>query len=188
MGRIFLLGWVLLAAALYFVGIEMLYRRHFADAGFFVSAEELWRGLAGDGYADIRAWAAATGGTWVWRDVVEPLLAFPAWLLLGVPGAIVAWKFHPEAEPEHLAAAESAMTADRLAEAARRDGYDSDDDSLLLSDIAPVDDDNAAADAPSDSGAVYARLIQDARAEVAEPEDPRDPNDPDTPKRSGPWG
>ncbi|MSO54652.1 MAG: hypothetical protein EXQ90_05970 [Rhodospirillales bacterium] len=121
----------------------------------------------------------------MWRDAVEPLLAFPASLLLGVPGAIVAWKFHPGAEPEHLAAAESARTADRLAEAARRDGYDSDDDSLLLSDIAPVDDDNAAADAPSDSGAVYARLVQDARAE---PDDPGDPSDPDTPKRSGPWG
>lgn len=190
MGRIFLVGWVLLAGALYLAGIELAYRRQATEEDLVVSAEALWRGLAGDSYADIRAWVSVGAGTWVWRDIVEPLLRLPAWALLGIPGGIIAWTFHPQAEDEHLAAAESARTADELAEAAKRDGYAADDDSLLMSEIAPVDDDRSAVgpEAHPESAVIYARLVQDARAGGRDVETTDGTADDGRPKRPGPWG
>lgn len=166
MGRFFLVGWALVAAAIYAGGLEFAYRRQAADESLVVSAESLWRAYALHGFAAIRAWVLAAAGPWFWREVATPLLALPAWLLLGAPGGLVAWAFHPRAGAEHAAADADARIADRLAATARDDGYALEDDVPKASEVPTVADDLGPAwrEAEPESAAFYRRLADEARA------------------------
>lgn len=116
---LFLIGVALLLLAFLAMAAGMMARfLPGGPNGLVIAAWELWATLAPDSLDDARAWAQVRGGT-VGRGVLDQVLAFPAWVLTGLPGLILAWLAHPrhraEADPE-LA---SVFLYDELAQAAR---------------------------------------------------------------------
>jgi len=135
---LFYLGWVLLALA-FTAGAAQVVPRALpgGTSGGVVSAYELW-------YA---AWPGTLITTqikierllhpWLWDPALVTLLKLPAWLLLGLPGAMLTWFLRPqrglsEAEREDLRKQEeSLLLYDRLAREAREAGFgDHEDDQL----------------------------------------------------------
>ncbi len=95
----------------------------------------------------------------IWDPVLTTIMAFPGWLVLGVPGGVLFWWAHPKrrAGAEDDAFDEDSLYLfDRLAEQAAEDGY-GDGDDLAPSEFVPsVDEesagreDNAAGNVPPD--------------------------------------
>ena len=135
---LFYLGWVLLALA-FTTGAAQVVPRALpgGTSGGVVSAYELW-------YA---AWPGTLITTqikierllhpWLWDPALVTLLKLPAWLLLGLPGAMLTWFLRPqrglsEAEREDLRKQEeSLLLYDRLAREAREAGFSDDEDDQL---------------------------------------------------------
>lgn len=89
----FFLGWVMLLAAFAAAGAEAVHRGMAEERTFFMPAHELWRVLWPGSYVIFEARIeAASPGLW---DTIRILLAPPAYVILGIPGAILAWFCRP---------------------------------------------------------------------------------------------
>lgn len=101
----------------------------------FMSAHDLWYALSAKSFTltQIRVERLSVA---LWNPILTTVLAVPAWALLGVPGALMAWfcrpgrRLTPEEEEDHRKHAESLFLYDALAEEARRDGYADDGDDM----------------------------------------------------------
>jgi hypothetical protein len=91
---LFLAGWALLLGAFAVAAAETIARTFPIETGWMISAGELWRALWPGSYvyAELRLGALTP---WLWDPVISWVLAPPAWLLLGLPGVILAWTCRP---------------------------------------------------------------------------------------------
>jgi hypothetical protein len=134
---LFYLGWVLLVLAFAAGAAEVVPRSLAGGRTVVVSAYDLW----------YSAWPGSLVTTqirierhlvpWLWDPLLVTLLKLPAWLLLGLPGGLLAWfnrarKQMSEAERLDLQKQEESFQLyDRLAREAREAGYsDREDDQL----------------------------------------------------------
>ncbi len=93
----FVLGWILMLAAFAAAGAESISRGLVGERTWFLSAHQLWKALWPGSYLffEVRAGDVAP---WLWDPLIMTLLAPPAYLLLGVPGVILAWTCRPGRE------------------------------------------------------------------------------------------
>jgi len=134
---LFYLGWALLALAFAAGAAEVVPRSMASGRAFFVSAYDLW----------YSAWPGSLITTQIrierhlhpmlWDPMLVTLLKLPAWLLIGLPGGLLAWfnrskKQMSEAELLDLQKQEESFRLyDRLAREAREAGFgDHEDDQL----------------------------------------------------------
>lgn len=129
----FYLGWVLLLGAFAGAAAETIARALPGGGGWMLSAAELWQALWPGAYliASIRISALAPQ---LWDTVIQTFLTLPAWVLLGLPGVILAWMCRPNRELSADAAEElqeheaSLFLYDDLAREARKWARDEGDD------------------------------------------------------------
>lgn len=136
MKALFYFGWVLLVFAFAAGAAAVIPRTLPGGGGVIVSAYDLW-------YA---AWPGSLITTqikverslpWLWDPLLVTLLAWPAWLLFGLPGGLLAWYSRPNkemsaAEREDLAKQEESFRLyDQLAREARESGIDEAEDDQL---------------------------------------------------------
>ncbi|MDP6788639.1 MAG: hypothetical protein QF830_02615 [Rhodospirillales bacterium] len=140
---LFVLGWVLLGGAFVAAAYETMARIHGAEMSVILSAHDLWYTLW-PGKLVVTQILVERHLHWaLWEYLARPLLSLPAWLLLGGPGAALAWRFrprHPEGEDDENDEDESLFLFDALAEAAEEeDDYDRREDDMAP-DHGPFDD------------------------------------------------
>lgn len=129
----FYTGWLLLLAAFAGAAAETIARTLPGGMGLVLSAAELWQALWPGAYliASIRISALEPQ---LWNPVILTLLSLPAWLLLGLPGVILAWMCRPnrllsvEAEEELQEHEASLFLYDDLAREARKWAREEGDD------------------------------------------------------------
>jgi hypothetical protein len=80
-----LAGGVLIGLAFLSLLGEMAARGPVETRGLYLSAEELWAGLAPESHGAVRAWFRSDARA-LWVYGIGPVLKAPAWLLLGLPG------------------------------------------------------------------------------------------------------
>ncbi len=133
---LFYLGWVLLFLAFAGAAAESIPRSLPGGAplgGWFVSAYDLWY-AAKPGSLVVTQIQIERISPFLWDPVIVGLLALPAWLLFGLPGALLTWFFRPHREmtaeqrEELEKQEESLLLYDKLVEEARAAGFDDDDD------------------------------------------------------------
>lgn len=135
----FLLGWALMLAAFASAAAETIARALPDGGGWVLSTSELWQALWPGSYILAEARLSAVNG-WLWDPAFVIALSPPAWLLLGLPGVILAWTCRPNrvlsplAEEEFREHEASLFLYDELTREARKwareEGDTSDDDRL----------------------------------------------------------
>lgn len=130
---LFYIGFILLILA-FFAGAADVVPRNFARGGGsgFVSAFDLiyaiWPGKLVVAQIHIERLSPV-----LWNPILTGLLAFPAWLLLGLPGGLLAWFNRPNKEltPEIAESIrrqeESFLLYDKLAAEAKEAGFGEDE-------------------------------------------------------------
>jgi len=129
-------GWALLVAAFGAAAAEVLVPPRPGTGSLFVPAYELWYtawpgSLVG---AQIRVERLAP---FLWDPVIVTLLHLPAWMLLGLPGALLAWVTRSRTYADRRERAEvrkyeeAMMLYDDLARDARDQGMDAEEDDML---------------------------------------------------------
>lgn len=99
---ILLAGVVLVGLAFLSLVGEIAIRGPIETRGFYLSAEELWAGLAPDTHAEFRSWFRSAARP-IWTFGFGPLLKAPAWLLLGAPGVLaIVYGRRRDAEPTDI--------------------------------------------------------------------------------------
>jgi hypothetical protein len=94
----------------------------------FLSADELWAALAPRSYRIIQRWIEGTLHPAVWNPILATVLWFPAWLLLGVPGGLLAYFFRPHRETPADFDPDAPFLYDELVKNAEEEGYGDRDD------------------------------------------------------------
>lgn len=129
----FFLGWFLLLAAFAAGAAETVVIANPGRGPGMVSAHDLWYTIW-PGNRVITQIRVENLSPALWADVIRPLLNLPAWVLTGVPGAVLAWtcrpvkQLTPDEEQDLRERHESMFLYDELAEQAKADGYDDDGD------------------------------------------------------------
>ena len=141
----FITGCLLLLAAAAAAVAEAVVRGAIGLAGLWTPAFEVWATLAPEGLESTRTWIRHLAGQEGWSAVSTVLRRVPAFLLLGVPGAVLVWWTRPRRRPDEddTDALDEDTAADldedpvflyeRLARRAREEGYVEGDD------MAPTD-------------------------------------------------
>ncbi len=82
------LGWLLLFGALVAVVIEMF---KFVESGVYAVAAlgEIWSNIHTNSLVGFGAFVEKSISPSLWINVIVPLLSLPAWLVLGLPGAVL---------------------------------------------------------------------------------------------------
>lgn len=91
---LFYLGWVLLLAAFSAAAAESTVRPQPGIGGIITSAHDLWYTLW-PGSLVVTQIRIEKIMPFLWDPVMATVLAFPAWVLLGVPGLALAWFYRP---------------------------------------------------------------------------------------------
>ena len=126
---ILLAGGILLGLAFVSVVGEIAVRGPLGTRGFYLSAEELWAGLAPDSHAAFRALFRSDARP-LWVFGIGPALKAPAWLLLGLPGLLaVAYGRRRDATPSDIDP-DQVFLYEALAKRAEEDGLSGADDRL----------------------------------------------------------
>ncbi len=138
----FLIGLALLLAAFFAGAAEIASHVVSGQSSFTLSAREVWYTLAPGSLIVFEIKAGNVLPPFLSGTVLPFLLSFPAWALFGLPGGILAWRFHPKRSPEkHNDPDEDLFLLDRLAAQAREEGYVDDDPGIDLS-LPPQDERN----------------------------------------------
>ncbi len=89
-GRIF--GWLLLFCALAAFAVEMI---TWAREGVYRVAAlgVIWNNLHANSLVGLGAFVEQKLSPYLWANIIVPVLSLAAWLVLGVPGAILAVAF-----------------------------------------------------------------------------------------------
>jgi len=132
---LFYLGWLLMVLALVSTAAETFVRTTPGGSIFVTPAYELWYAIWPGGLTitQIRVERLAPE---LWDPVITSVLALPAWLLLGLPGVVLAWtcrpgrKMTPTEQDEHRKHVDSLFLYDALAREAKRDGMDDGPDDM----------------------------------------------------------
>lgn len=95
---LWLLGWSLLAAAFVAAAAETAAQGVAREWGTMAAADVLMV-LVPDLFDAIRDGVDELLNPLIWDYVVLPLLALPGWLLLGVPGVVLVWRYWPAGDP-----------------------------------------------------------------------------------------
>ncbi len=149
---LFYLGWVLLFLAFVGAAGEAVPRSlpgGVGGSGWFVSAYDLWY-AARPGSLVVTQIQVEKISPVLWDPVIVALLALPAWLLFGGPGALLAWFFRPHREitaeqrEDLQKQEENLLLFEKLTEEARAAGFDDGEDARApsheVSDIIDVTD------------------------------------------------
>lgn len=129
--RVFsLLGWALLIGALLAAVGEIAARANVGAQGIYFTSEELWLALAPDSYGGARALIGEALSPAVWQALAATLLKLPAWLLLGLPGGLLAWLARAKPEDADDFDPDAPFLLDELARRAREEGFGEGDDRL----------------------------------------------------------
>jgi hypothetical protein len=137
---LFLLGWSLLAGAFFAGAYETMARVQGAAAGAILSAYDLWYTLWPGKLVVAQILVERHLHAALWEYLAVPLLSLPAWLLLGGPGAALAWRFRPRHAEDEEVDEDSLFVYDALAKAAEEeDHYDRREDDMAP-DHGPFDD------------------------------------------------
>lgn len=90
----FYIGWLLLVVAFAGAAAETIARTLPGGTGWMLSTAELWQSIWSGAYliASVRLSALHPQ---LWDPVILTFLSLPAWLLLGLPGVILAWMCRP---------------------------------------------------------------------------------------------
>ncbi len=91
----FFLGWLMMLGAFAAASAESIARGMANQHMFFMPAHELWRALWPASYIFFEARILSLAPV-TWDPFILTLLTPPAYVLLGVPGAILAWLCRPE--------------------------------------------------------------------------------------------
>lgn len=137
MKMLFYLGWLLMALAFAAGAAEVVPRSMATGRTFLVSAYDLWYAAAPGSLVTTQIRIERYLAPWLWDPMLVTLLKLPAWLLIGLPGGLLAWLGRPrkqmsEAELLDLQKQEESFQLyDRLAREARDAGFgDHEDDQL----------------------------------------------------------
>jgi hypothetical protein len=122
----FILGWVLLAASFVAAAAETTAKIATRASGAFLPAADLWRNYFPNAFASFRDGAEGIHPV-LWEPLLSTVLLLPAWLLLSIPGALLAWfcrpsRNHPIDEDGEMS---PSSLYDDLAKAAKEEGFDS---------------------------------------------------------------
>lgn len=118
----YLLGWLLIVAALASAAAETAARGVVSGSGWFMSAYDVWFTLWPRGLVLLQLGVQEYLSPWLWDPVVVTVLALPAWLLFGLPGGILVWRYHPLRGQAGDIDEDSYYLFDRLDERAREEG------------------------------------------------------------------
>ena len=87
-------GWLLLFAALAALIFELF--RWGRDGVYQAAAVgEVWVAINANSLIGFGAVIEQRLSPWLWLEIIVPLLTLPAWLVLGVPGALLVWTYRP---------------------------------------------------------------------------------------------
>ena len=116
-----LLGWVLLGAAFIAAAAESVAHSVPGVDGPVISAYDLWYTLWPKGLVITRIIVERNVHAFFWDPLLVTLLQFPAWLLLGGPGAAMVWFFRPSRQTGDEIDEDSVFLYDRLMEDAEKE-------------------------------------------------------------------
>ena len=116
-----LLGWFLMAAAFMAAAAETVAHTVPGVSGMVVSAYDLWYTLSPKGLVISRITIERDLHPLIWDPLLVTVLQLPAWLILGGPGAALAWYFRPPRAKSESIEDDSIFIYDRLVEAAEKD-------------------------------------------------------------------
>jgi len=134
---LFYLGWLLLALAFAAGAAAVVPRAITGGGGFVVSAYDLWYAAWPGSLITTQIKIERNLAPWLWDPLLVTVLSAPAWLLLGLPGGLLAWHTRPNremsaAERDDLAKQEESFRLyDRLTREAREAGIDEAEDDQL---------------------------------------------------------
>ena len=99
------IGWILLALALTFISHEAL--NALEGEGYrLIALGELWFRLdqeMGTGSLNVsQAFVQRYIWAWLWEGVIQNILTAPAWVMFGIPGAILAWVCRSRGRPSGI--------------------------------------------------------------------------------------
>ena len=120
------IGWILLVAAFLSAAAEMSARVVAGSGGIITAAADVWQTLSPDTWAAFQAWAEGALPLALWNPVLLGLETLPGWLVLGLPGGLLAWFGRPHREPLDKAYEEQLFLYEELSKQALKDGYQED--------------------------------------------------------------
>lgn len=128
----FVVGWVLVIAAFIAAAFETMAFLQSGTGGLMISAFELWYTYWPGNLVVTQVIIERDLHPFLWDPVLLTVLQLPAWGILGVPGMALIWSFRPHraGDPEEELVEDDLFLYDALAEQARADGYDPDEDDM----------------------------------------------------------
>ena len=155
-----LLGWVLMGAAFIAAAAETVAHTVPGVGGPVISAYDLWYTFSPKSLVITRIIIERNVHSIFWDPLLVTVLQLPAWLILGGPGAALAWFFRPPRQMSEGIEEDSIFLYDRLVEAAEKDNmleeppleypYDLPDVTLVADKPADDFDPSGATPAPDD--------------------------------------
>jgi hypothetical protein len=129
----FVVGWLLIGTGFLTASLETSAKIAIRSSSPFLPAIDLWRAQFPDSLAAARD-AVEAIHPFLWDPVIVGLMILPAWLLLGLPGAVLVWFGRPnrhKALDDDGAISPHSLYED-LAKAAKEEGFDK-----TIDDMAP---------------------------------------------------
>ena len=116
-----LLGWFLMVAAFIAAAAETVVHTVPGVGGLVISAYDLWYTISPKSLVIARIIVERDVHAIIWDPLLVTVLQFPAWLLIGGPGAALAWFFRPPRPESESIEDDSIFVYDRLVEAAKKE-------------------------------------------------------------------
>ncbi len=114
-------GWALMWLAFIAAAAETVAHTVPGVGGLVISAYDLWYTFSPKSLVITRIIVERNVHAIIWDPLLVTVLQLPAWLLLGGPGAALAWFFRPPRAKSESIEDDSIFVYDRLVEAAERD-------------------------------------------------------------------
>ncbi len=124
----FYLGWVLLICAFIAAAAEQVVRLYPGASAMLTPAYDLWYTLSPGSLTVIQIRIERVA-LFLWDPLLTTVLAFPAWLLFGMPGVVLTWNCRPgrlmtaEQREEYRKYVETLFLYDELAKESKAQGH-----------------------------------------------------------------